>query len=142
MFYGCESLTSLGDLSAWDVSKVTNMINMFRDCSKIVSLDLSAWNVSKDVYHDYFNAGASGITLPLAWRASADPGLDESQIAPASSDQDDVAKAAGASDTAGAESSEGAATNTGEAGEDAASEGSSGSTSGAKPAGSSMAAAA
>ena len=31
MFYGCEQLKSVGDLSYWDVSKVKNMYTMFYD---------------------------------------------------------------------------------------------------------------
>ena len=37
MFYNCNSLTSI-DISDWDVSKVTNMSNMFRGCSELKTL--------------------------------------------------------------------------------------------------------
>ena len=44
MFSGCTRLNS--DLSAWDVSSVTDMSYMFNDCSRLQS-DLSMWDVSK-----------------------------------------------------------------------------------------------
>ena len=45
MFEDCSSLTSL-DLSSWDTSKVTDMSNMFYNCSSLTSLNLSGWNTS------------------------------------------------------------------------------------------------
>jgi surface protein len=37
MFAGCENLTQL-DLSTWDVSKVTDMTDMFKDCISLEAL--------------------------------------------------------------------------------------------------------
>ena len=34
------------DVSSWDVSNVTNMEGMFRDCSNLTSLDLASWDTS------------------------------------------------------------------------------------------------
>ena len=34
MFYGCNSLSSLPDLSKWNTSNVTNMNYMFDGCNK------------------------------------------------------------------------------------------------------------
>ena len=46
MFNGCSSLTSVGDLSGWQVGNVTNMSNMFLSCSSLTSVgDLSGWQV-------------------------------------------------------------------------------------------------
>jgi len=45
MFNVTRSLTSL-DVSAWDVSNVTNMSEMFRDASSLTSLDISEWDTS------------------------------------------------------------------------------------------------
>ena len=45
MFYNCSSLTSL-DVSSFDTSKVKSMSNMFNGCSKLTSLDLSNFNTS------------------------------------------------------------------------------------------------
>ena len=47
MFYNCQSLTSVGDLSNWDTSKVTSMGNMFNNCASLTSLNLSNWDTSK-----------------------------------------------------------------------------------------------
>ena len=33
MFYGCDKLKSIGDISGWDVSKVKYKIDMFDKCS-------------------------------------------------------------------------------------------------------------
>ena len=80
MFSGCSSLTSL-DLSGWNTSNVTYMLSMFASCSKL-SADCSNWNVSKVTRHNNFNKNAPGVTVPLAWQASSDEGVEDSTIAP------------------------------------------------------------
>ena len=45
MFRNCESLKSL-NLSGWDTSKVTDMYQMFYGCKSIVSLNLTGFNTS------------------------------------------------------------------------------------------------
>lgn len=45
MFYECSSLTEL-DLSSLDTSKVTNMRSMFSSCSSLSKLDLSGFDSS------------------------------------------------------------------------------------------------
>lgn len=45
MFKGCSKLSSI-DASAFDTSNVTDMRGMFADCSKLTSLDLSTFNTS------------------------------------------------------------------------------------------------
>jgi len=48
MFSGCESLNSLPDISKWITSKVNNMSYMFSWCNSLNSLpDISKWNTSK-----------------------------------------------------------------------------------------------
>ena len=48
MFSGCKILSSLPDISNWDTSKVTDMTCMFRNCNNLSSLpDISKWNISK-----------------------------------------------------------------------------------------------
>ena len=86
MFYGCSSLTTLGDLSSWDVSNVTSMNSMFYGCSKL-SADCSNWDVSKVTNHSNFNENATGVTVPLAWQASSDEGVEDSAIAPLCEEQ-------------------------------------------------------
>ena len=46
MFWQCSGLTSL-DVSGWDTSKVTNMNQMFHGCNKLETLYLSGWDTSK-----------------------------------------------------------------------------------------------
>ena len=45
MFYWSEKLESVGDISKWNVSKVTDMQNMFA-CFKKFNQDISGWDVS------------------------------------------------------------------------------------------------
>ena len=86
MFYNCSSLTSLGDLSSWNTSNVTDMTKMFYNCSKL-SVDCSNWDVSKVTYHGMFNGTAPGVTVPLAWQAASDEGIEDSAIAPLCEEQ-------------------------------------------------------
>ena len=44
-----------GDLSNWDVSKVTDMSYMFNSAN-VFNQDLSAWNTEKVVSCDYFSS--------------------------------------------------------------------------------------
>ena len=46
MFQNCSSLTSL-DVSGFDTSSVTSMGSMFKNCSSLTSLDVSSFNTSK-----------------------------------------------------------------------------------------------
>ena len=41
----CTELKSVGDISKWNVSKVTNMSGMFHSC-KYFNQDISSWDVS------------------------------------------------------------------------------------------------
>ena len=52
MFYGCNELESVGDISGLDISSVTDMSYMFAFCKKF-NQDLSKWNVSKVRYNSY-----------------------------------------------------------------------------------------
>ena len=45
--FGNYSGTTLNGINNFDTSKVTNMRDTFRECSKLTSLDLSNWNTSK-----------------------------------------------------------------------------------------------
>jgi surface protein len=46
MFRDCQSLTSIGNVSNWDISNVETMGGMFANCYKLTSLDLSNWDTS------------------------------------------------------------------------------------------------
>ena len=46
MFVGCSSFEASGnDLDKWDVSGVTNMESMFKDCYELTGGDLKNWYV-------------------------------------------------------------------------------------------------
>ena len=48
MFSDCNKLSSLPDISKWDTSNVTNMNSIFYYCNALTSLpDISKWNTSK-----------------------------------------------------------------------------------------------
>lgn len=84
MFSYCTKLTTL-DLSNWDTSNVTNMNSMFSGAK--LSADCSNWDVSKVTSHSNFNKNATGVTVPLAWQASSDEGVEDSAIAPLCEEQ-------------------------------------------------------
>ena len=86
MFYGCEQLKSVGDLSNWDTSNVTSMDRMFYGCSRL-NVDCSNWDVGSQKYSSSFNYGAPGVVLPLAWQTSSDEGDKDSTIAPLCEEQ-------------------------------------------------------
>ena len=65
MFSGCSKLTSL-DLSGWDTSKVTNMVDwrygMFYGCNALTSLNLSGWNTSSVTNMSWMFSGCQKLT--------------------------------------------------------------------------------
>ena len=66
MFYGCESLITLPDISKWNTSNVTKMTNMFYGCKSLKSLpDISKWNTSNVNDMSYIFVGCNSlIALP------------------------------------------------------------------------------
>ena len=51
MFYNCKTLINI-DLSSFNISNVTNMINMSKDCIALKKIDLSNFN-TQNVIHMY-----------------------------------------------------------------------------------------
>ena len=48
IFWDCECLLSLPDISKWDISQVEDMDGLFGCCQSLKSLpDISNWNTSK-----------------------------------------------------------------------------------------------
>ena len=61
-FYGCSNLTTVGDLTKLDTSRVTTMANMFYGCSKLTSLNVSKLvTTNVTTMAGMFN-GCSGLT--------------------------------------------------------------------------------
>ena len=55
MFYGCNSLISLPDISKWNTLNVESMSDMFSGCNSLISLpDISKWNLG-NVWIQCFN---------------------------------------------------------------------------------------
>ena len=71
MFYECSALVSL-DVSGWDISNVTSMEWMFSKCSSLVSLDVSNWNTSNVTHMAWMFSGCSSLaTLDVSgWDTS------------------------------------------------------------------------
>ena len=61
MFSDCSSLTSL-DVSNFNTSSVMNMGSMFKDCSSLTSLDVSGFNTDNVTGMDWMFSGCSGLT--------------------------------------------------------------------------------
>ena len=67
MFYYCEKIKSIGDLSNWNVSNVENMEAMFYSCEQLKSVgNLSNWDVS-NVEDMFCTFDYSGITNIPKW---------------------------------------------------------------------------
>ena len=66
LFFKCSSLKSLPDISKWNTSKVTNMSNMFGGCNLLKSLpDISKWDTSNvTLMSSLFASCKSLIILP------------------------------------------------------------------------------
>jgi len=67
MFNFCSSLSSLPDISKWNIDKVENMSYMFSGCSSLLSLpDISNWNTNKVYYSmsSMFSGCSSLFSLP------------------------------------------------------------------------------
>ena len=66
IFYGCESLKLLSDISKLDTSNINNMSYLFYWCKSFVSLpDISKWNTSKVKDMQYMFYGCESlISLP------------------------------------------------------------------------------
>ena len=62
MFFGCEQLKSIGDISNWNVLRVENMRYMFQGCAQLKSVDLSNWNVSNVENMDSMFHGCVDLT--------------------------------------------------------------------------------
>lgn len=62
MFYTCRVLTEIIGIESRDTSNVTNMSDMFGYCAKLISLDLSSWNVAKVTGMDSMFSGCSSLT--------------------------------------------------------------------------------
>ena len=66
MFGGCKSLSYLPDISKWDTSNVLDMSGMFSGCNMLSSLpDISKWNISKvNDMNGIFNGCCKIFSLP------------------------------------------------------------------------------
>jgi surface protein len=61
MFYYCEKLTAIDDVSKFNTSNVTDMSNMFLGCSSLSSLDLSEFEVGKVNNTSYMFCNCSSL---------------------------------------------------------------------------------
>ena len=61
IFLNCSSLTSL-DLSSFNTANVTNIVGIFNRCSSLTSLDLSSFNTVNVTYMGSMFSGCSSLT--------------------------------------------------------------------------------
>ena len=55
MFYNCESLKELPDISKWNTENVINISSAFKYCSSLTSLpDISKWNLKNIIYLKFY----------------------------------------------------------------------------------------
>ena len=66
IFCGCLLLSSLPDISRWNTNNINNMSNMFSYCSSLISLpDISKWNTTNVINMSYmFSYCLSLTSLP------------------------------------------------------------------------------
>ena len=71
MFYNCSVLTSL-DVLKFDTSNVTTMNSMFYNCSALTSLDLSRWDTSNvtNMYNMFYNCRSLTFLDLSGWNTS------------------------------------------------------------------------
>ena len=70
MFYRCNKLKSVGDISSWDVSNVTNMAYMFTGCVNF-NQDILKWNVSRVTDMSYMFFGCVNFNQNISsWDVS------------------------------------------------------------------------
>ena len=50
MFRWCYALTTIRDISSWNTSNVTDMVEVFSSCGSLTSLDISSWSTGKVTY--------------------------------------------------------------------------------------------
>ena len=49
MFYGCESLTSMPNISRWNTDNVNNMSHMFYGCKLLIPIsDIFSWTIKTE----------------------------------------------------------------------------------------------
>jgi len=66
IFYNCSSLSSLPNISKWNMNNVTNISYIFYKCSSLSSLpNISKWNINNAINMNYmFNNCSSLAFLP------------------------------------------------------------------------------
>ena len=70
MFYMCKELESVGNISGWDVSNVTNMTGMFDGCRSF-NQDISSWDVSNVTSMSFMFCNCESFNQDLSgWNVS------------------------------------------------------------------------
>ena len=73
MFSYCENLIKTPKLNT---SKVTNMINMFYNCRKLTTIDISHMNISNSSYNSYFAYNCYSLTKLIIRNMPSTPALE------------------------------------------------------------------
>ena len=65
MFYNCNSLISLPDISKWNTTNVTTMSYMYCNCRSLKSLpDISKWIINDELYKESIFDGCNEKIIP------------------------------------------------------------------------------
>ena len=60
--YACSNLTTIGNISNWDVTLVDTMSYMFGYCSSLTNLDLSGWEIDSVINATSFFSGCTSLS--------------------------------------------------------------------------------
>ena len=73
MFIGCGKLAEIKNITSWNTGNVETMRYMFRDCTALVSLDLSGWKTAKvtNLYGMFYNCTGLTSLDVSTWDTSA-----------------------------------------------------------------------
>ena len=65
MFVGCKSLESIGDISDWKINRLVDITGMFYGCDKLTNTgDLNKWNTSRIKYKQNAFSEANESIIP------------------------------------------------------------------------------
>ena len=78
MFWNASNLTTVGDVSAWEMGSATRMSRMFQGASSLTDLDPSSWDTSSvTLMYNMFHHASSLTTLDLSqWDVSSVTRMD------------------------------------------------------------------
>ena len=69
LFFNCQALTTLPDISKWKIDNVNNIDLMFGECSSLISFpDISKWNFNNINKIDSIFKGCKESIIPSEFK--------------------------------------------------------------------------